>query len=189
MKLYIVVFTLLLSNFIFAQAPAVVIQTGLTAAFSKDEVVTPSGHGHYGWMLGVDGRILEGDIYFILGGQYHQSSLVASTKPEFFTKNNWKTFMGRCGLGMNVYRLSEQTVLRTKLLASVNFILDAPSNGLDIPNYEKLNDSYLGAVTGVGITIGFIDIDLDYQYGIINAYNKQSNTTFSSWTLMAGLHF
>ena len=48
-----------------AQSPGLVIQAGLTAAYCKDKNVTKSKEGHYGWMLGADARVLEGDLYFI----------------------------------------------------------------------------------------------------------------------------
>lgn len=171
-----------------AQAPGIVIQTGLTAMTSKDKTITKDGEMHYGWVLGADARILEGDLYFIIGGQYVSTSLRSSKAPEFFVKRDWKILNGRCGLGFNIFRISEKISLRSKLLGSVNFIVDAPRNGINIPDYI-LNDSYLGAVTGVGATIGMIDLDLEYQYGILNAYTKQPDTKFGGWTLLAGFHF
>ncbi len=171
-----------------SQSPGLVIQTGLTLAYAKDSNITRTNQGHYGWMIGADARILESNLYFIIGGQYHKTSIVSTSSPDFF-KTDQSVFMTRCGLGFDLLHLSEKIALRSKLLGSINFILDAPANALNIPGYTQLNDSYLGAVTGVGITIGSFDIDLDFQYGFINAYYKQPKSTFDSWTLMAGFHF
>lgn len=171
------------------QAPGLVIQTGITTSYSKDANIT-SGKGlHYGWMVGADARILEGDLYFLIGGQYHKTSLKSSTSPDFFKNNDWTLMHGRCGIGFNIFRINEKISFRSKLLGSVNFIMDAPTKALNIPDYELLNDSFLGAVTGLGITIGSIDIDLDFQYGLINSYFKRPKSTFDIWTLMAGFHF
>ncbi len=48
------------------QAPGIVIQSGLTAAYSKDFKITKGNEMHYGWMVGADARLLEGDMYFII---------------------------------------------------------------------------------------------------------------------------
>jgi hypothetical protein len=173
-----------------AQTQGLVVQAGLTSAFSKDKNITRSGEGHYGWMVGGDARILEGGMYFIIGGQYHQTSLISTTKADFF-KNDWQILMGRAGFGFNVINFSERIVLRSKILGSVNFIIDTTSEGLPVDGYrgKDLNDSFLGATTGVGLTLGSIDIDLEYQYGIMNAIYKKPDTKFGFITLMAGFHF
>ncbi len=174
---------------LYAQSPGLVIQGGLTASYSKDKIVTKPKEGHYGWMLGADARVLEGDLYFIIGGQFHQTSLVSSKGADFFKKNDWKILMGRFGFGFNVLKFSENLAIRSKILGSLNYVLDAPAGGLNIDGYKEINDSYLGLVTGLGVTIGSLDIDLDFQYGVINAYKLKPETTFNSWTLMTGFHF
>lgn len=77
--------SILLIETSYTQTQGLVIQTGLTSGFSKDNNVTKSGEAHYGWMVGADARILEGGMYFIIGGQYHQTSLI-STKRQIFQK-------------------------------------------------------------------------------------------------------
>lgn len=190
MRILTVVFLYFFTTIVLlGQAPGISVQTGLTVSTSKDKNITKASELHYGWMVGADARLLEGDLYFIIGEQYHQVGLNSSSTPDFFKKKDWKMLKGRCGLGFNVFRINEKISFRSKILGSINFLLDAPRKALNIPNYSTLNDSFLGAVTGLGVSIGAIDIDLDYEYGIINAYNKQPNSTFDTWTLMAGFHF
>ena len=190
MRLYSILFFLTVSVITsFGQAPGIVIQTGLTTGYSKDFNITKGKEMHYGWMVGADARLLEGDMYFIIGGQYHKTSLNSTGSAEFFKNNDWTQLHGRCGLGFNIFRLSERITFRSKLLGSINFTLEAPKDALNIPEYTTLNDSSLGAATGIGVTIGSLDIDLEYQYGIINAYYMQPKSTFDIWTLMAGFHF
>lgn len=171
------------------QAPGLVIQGGLTSTFSKDPIITKNGEAHYGWLVGADARILEGDLYFIVGGQYSNTSLRSSSAPNFFVKRDWKQLSGRFGIGFNLWRISEKVSFRSKLLGSINFLMDAPKDALQIVGYETLNDSYLGAVSGLGLTLGMFDFDLEYQYGLINAYQLQSKSKFSGITLLAGFHF
>ncbi|MBK9151832.1 MAG: hypothetical protein IPM26_12920 [Saprospiraceae bacterium] len=173
----------------YAQNPGLVLQTGLSAAYCKDTNVTPGGRGHYGWMVGADARLLEGDLYFLVGGQYHFSNLTASKSPDFFKNNDWQLLMLRLGMGFNLLHLSDRSSLRSKLLASFNFPAEAPKNGLGKEGYEQLNDSFLGATTGLGLTLGSFDIDLEYQYGIINAFYKKPDSTFDIFTLSVGFHF
>ena len=80
-------------------------------------------------------------------------------------------------------------VFRSKLIGCINFLIDAPSDGLGLEGYKNLNDSFLGAGTGLGFTIGSLDLDFEYQYGLINAYNKVPDSKFGSLTLLAGFHF
>lgn len=180
---------MLLLNESSGQAPGLVVQGGLITMYSKDPVITKDGEAHFGWMVGADARILDGGMYFIVGAQYLNTSLRSSANPEFTRKRDWKMINGRCGLGFNILRLSEKSAIRSKILGSINFNLDAPSGALGIDGYKTLNDSFLSAVTGLGVTLGIFDIDLEYQYGILNAYNLQPKSKFDGLTLMAGFHF
>lgn len=174
--------------FVSAQSPGLVVQTGLTAAFSKDKNVTKESEGHYGWLVGADARLLEGSLYFVIGGQYAELNLVSSSKADFFD-NDWKLLLLRAGFGFNILTISDNLAIRSKILGSINYIADAPENGLNKDGYRQINDSYLGAVTGLGVTIGAFDVDLEYQHGILNAYREQKDSKFTHWTLMAGFHF
>lgn len=187
-RIFVVLF--ILQGFLInAQAPGLVIQGGLTSTFSKDPFITKSGEAHYGWVVGADARILEGDLYFIVGGQYSNTSLRSSSKPNFFVKRDWKQLAGRFGVGFNLWQINEKVSFRSKLLGSINFLMDAPKDALLENGYKTLNDSYLGAVSGLGLTLGMFDFDFEYQYGLINAYHEQPKSKFSGLTLMAGFHF
>jgi len=183
----IFVFLVMLPIFSIAQ-PGISIQVGPIAAFSPDKNITPSGQMHYGLAASADARLLGDDMYFVLGGQYQQMSLMATKTPQIF-KNDWVVLGGRFGLGFTLASLTHKSSLRTKVLASLNFIMDAPRNALDIPGYSKLNDSYLGGISCIGLTCGIFDFDLEYQHGFINAYNKQPKSTFNSFALLAGIKF
>lgn len=172
-----------------AQSPGLVIQAGLSTAYAKDTNITKGNQAHYGYVIGADARIIEGSMYFIIGGQYHVTSLNSTSSPDFFKNNDWKILMTRLGLGFNIIKFSDKLALRSKLLGSINFNLDSPRGGLNIPDYMVLNDSFLGVTSGLGLTIGFIDIDLEFQFGVINAYQFQPKSTFDSWTLVTGVHF
>lgn len=170
------------------QAPGLVVQAGLSSAFSQDDNVTPSGQGHYGWVIGADARLLDGNLYFIMGGQYHRLNLNAISGPNPFGGKDWGVMTGRFGIGFNFLRLHERLALRSKLLCSINFNQDFDQAKLVAP-YNKLNDSFLGVGTGLGVTLGKLEFDLDYQYGLLNAYNKQSESKFNMLSITAGFRF
>lgn len=175
--------------FLNAQSPGVVVYTGLSSMYTSDRQVTTKGEMHYGWLVGADARLVEGGLYFLIGGQFIKSSLHSSKKPEFFKKRDFNVISGRLGLGFNLVRFNNGGTLRSKVLGSINFINDAPEGGLYIDGYRDLNNAYLGVLSGLGYTWGIWDIDFEYQYGIFNAFYKQPDTKFNGYTFTAGLHF
>lgn len=165
-------------------------QAGLSYGMSKEPALTRSGQGHYGWCAGADARLFGGDIYFLIGGQYHKTSLFSTEKPDFF-KTDMDVIMGRMGMGFSLVRLGYQSYLRTKVLASINFIAKGPDPKTAFPNAvspANINDSYFGGVTGIGWTKGRLDLDLEFQYGILNSVFGQPKTTFNYFTLLCGIN-
>lgn len=167
------------------------VQTGLSYGFSKEKSLTGSGQGHYGWMAGLDARLLGGDMYFLVGGQYHRTSLFSTSDLSFF-KTDMELVMARLGLGFTIAKLGYRSYLRTKLLASINFVLEGPDPKPAFPNATSpanLNDSFLGGTTGLGWTKGPLDLDIEFQYGILNSVFNQDKTTFNYITFSCGVNF
>jgi hypothetical protein len=171
-----------------AQFQGLVVQGGLSSAFSRDGVVTPNGQGHYGWTIGADARMLDGGLYFIMGGHYHSTTLASQSSPNPFGKHDWAYVVGRFGVGFTLVRITEKIALRSKLLAAINFNTKFPSAGLNA-DYNRINDSFAGVGTGLGLTLGHLEFDLDYQYGVLNAYYKKPDTNFDLFSLVAGFRF
>jgi len=175
----------------YGQTAGLVLQTGLTASYSKTPNLTAAKQAHYGWMAGADARILDGGLYFMLGAQYHQTQILSTEKPEFFN-NDLEMMKFRLGMGFTLVKLSYKSFIRSKVLGSVNFVLDGPDTKPYFPNSPQpanLNDSSLGLTTGIGLTLGALDFDLDFEYGVLNLVFKQPKSTFDSFTFMVGFHF
>lgn len=191
-KVTLIIFVLfLLTSIGYGQSAGLVLQTGLTASYSKTPNLTSANQAHYGWMAGADARILDGGLYFLLGAQYHQTQILSTGKPEFFT-NDLEMMKFRLGMGFTIVQLSYKSFIRSKVLGSVNFILDGPDTNPYFPNSPQpanLNDSSLGLTTGIGLTLGSLDFDLDFEYGLLNVVFKQPKSTFDSFTFMVGFHF
>ena len=82
----IVLYFVFLTSMLNGQAPGLVIQGGVTSTFSKDPFITNDGEAHYGWLVGADARILDGDLYFVVGGQYSNTSLGLQVIPIFLSR-------------------------------------------------------------------------------------------------------
>ncbi len=184
----VILFLSIFSYKVQGQFQGLVVQAGYSAAFSKDINVTPSGQGHYGWTVGADARLLDGDLYFIMGGHYHSTNIVSSTSPNPFGKHDWGYVVGRFGMGFSLWRISEKVAIRSKLLGCINFNSKIPSSGF-ISGYEKINDSFAGVGSGLGLTLGKLEIDLDYQYPILNTYFEKPDSKMTILSLVGGIRF
>ncbi len=166
------------------------IHTGISAAFSQDKNITPSGMGHYGHFVGVDGRLHSGGMYFAGGMKYYRTSLLAESSKSFFSNTeNYNFFAARFGLGFTIKQFSHNIALRSKLFGVFNFSNSSPVNTIDVAGYEQLNDSSGGVVTGLGMDIGFFTVDLEYERGIINAFKGRPDSKNDIVSFSVGVLF
>ncbi len=171
-----------------AQFQGLVVQTGYSSAFSKDKNITPDGQGHYGWTVGADARLLEGDLYFIMGGHYHSTNIKASASRNPFGKHDWGYIVGRFGMGFSIWQIAENLTLRSKVLACINFNVKVPPSGFE-PGYEKINDSFAGVASGLGVTFGMFEFDFDYQYPLLGSYFEKPDSKMTIISLVGGVRF
>ena len=182
------VFTLSISSS-FAQAGGARAYAGLTTISNKDNIANPEGHAHTGYHIGIDARIMSGGMSFLLGGRYTSVSKVAieefklSGHPSSLSLLN-----GRVGLDFSIISFGPLFRLRSKVLGSFDMVIAESGSEMPPPGYN-LNDGWLGAVTGLGADIGPFIIDLEYEFGVINAYNKVKGSTFDSFTVSVGFFF
>jgi hypothetical protein len=166
------------------------VYSGISAAFSQDQNITPSGFGHYGYFVGADFRLHSGDLYFAGGGRYYFTSLLAEESASFFRNaDTYRYISARFGFGFNIKHFSYNTRLRSKVFGVFNFAGEAPDNMIDTPGYQRLNDSSGGIVTGLGLDVGAVTLDLEYQFGLINAFRNQQDSKFDVMSLAVGFFF
>lgn len=148
-----------------------------------------AGSAGGGPTIGADARLLGEDLYFLIGGSYS----IQSGQGEFFSADidsGFSLTSARIGIGFRIFRISRRISLRSKVAGSLHFVNDLemgenPSTGADyIPN-----DSFAGGLTGLGLDIGALTIDVDYEYGLINAVNKEAESTVDFITVTAGFKF
>lgn len=187
-NLFISIALLLLGTTVFGQAGAK-FYTGVTTAFNKDEIVTPSGTVHSGWIIGIDARLNSDRMYFLIGGLYGKADLIATSSPTFFAKDQMSFFKGRIGLGFDMIRISPKLFITSKVAGSINYIIDYPKELLTTEGYKILNDGTAGLVGGIGVKIGSINIDFEYEYGLFNLIPKKPDSNMSYISLTGGINF
>ena len=180
---------LVLTTSICAQNGGMRIYFGSTSLFNKDVIANPEGFSHSGYHIGVDGRLMGGGMAFLVGGRYTSTSKIAVK--EFKLRGHESTLSvlnGRVGLGISIFSFSSSIRIRTKILASFDIVL--AENGSELPPAGYiLNDGWAGLVSGLGADLGPATIDIEYEYGVINGYNKIKGSTFNSLTFSVGVFF
>ncbi|HPK08896.1 MAG TPA: hypothetical protein PK147_06310 [Saprospiraceae bacterium] len=165
---------------------------GVAIGQSQDNFISQSGQSHSGFLVGLDGRLVGDDMYFLAGVQYATLSLVSEESLSFFSSTNkMKMIKGRIGVGFNLIRFSESFAIRSKLLGSFNFINDFDNARLPAPStgYASVNDGYLGAVTGLGVDLGIFTFDVEFEYGVMNVFYQKSQTKYNTLSLTGGIKF
>ncbi|MFT6334972.1 MAG: hypothetical protein ACJATI_001718 [Halioglobus sp.] len=162
---------------------------GISTMINQDVNVNPNGYSYSGYHLGADGRIMSGTMSFLLGGRY---TIVSRTPQEsiklFGHDSNISILNGRVGLDYSIYSFRDFFRVRTKVLGSFDIVLNITGEAIAVPAYN-LNDGWFGGVTGLGIDVGSFIFDIEYEFGILNAYNKKPDSKFNSLTISTGFFF
>lgn len=189
MKYFLTICTLVLLSFsALAQDGGMRIYAGATSMANQDDAINPSGFAHSGYHLGVDARLFSGGMSFLVGGRYTLLSKSALENFRISSHDSSLTLMsGRVGLDFNIISVSNLFRLRSKALASFDVIM--AQTGPPTTTGFKLNDGWLGIVTGIGADIGFAIVDIEYEIGVVNGYNKMKESTFNTLTLSVGFFF
>lgn len=165
-----------------------IIYVGLTNANSKDLLLTPEGTSITGYHIGFDARLFSGTMFFGGGLQYHNLTLLATPEAQYLTpKESLNVVKTRFGLGFNIYQFTHLILLRAKAYGSFNFNL-----GYDrdlVPEGFNYVAAHAGAIGGIGLDIGFIAIDLEYEKGIVNALSQRPDSKLDIWTFSVGFFF
>lgn len=146
---------------------------GYITAFTTDKISTPSSTAHFGYLVGLDARLIDDELYYKGGLEYLSFDLISSSNPNPLKKGQIKMLKVRGGFGLHLAKLSENSILRTKLLGSLQFIRNYDEDALVIPGYNRINDNLAGVATGLGVDIGKLTLDLEFDYGLFNLYFKK----------------
>ena len=165
------------------------VYTGLSSATNKSEIITPEGFAHNGYHIGADARLIEGNMYFVVGGQYHVLNYISSADSpyiSFDSKMKWLKL--RIGLGYNLITINSNIAITAKTLGTINVISSFPSDLAGAP-YDNYNTGTAGAVLGLGLDIYSFTLNVEYEKGFFNAVNMVPGTEFDFLTLSIGFRF
>ena len=176
-KLLVILFLSTFSVMMNAQAGAHIFAGGVMVSSSDKNLTIPKS-GALGYEVGLDARLNSDNMYFLVGGKY-----------GVLGKKEFSYIKGRIGLGFDIFHFSHNIYLRTKIQGSLNFVNDYDSNIAVNPGYEKVNDGFAGVNTGLGLTLGALMFDIDYEYGIFNVAFKQADSKINFLGLNVGYRF
>lgn len=183
-----IIITLLLSCELMSQG-GIELMAGLSNVSNRSEMITPSGMNHHGYFAGLDASFNEGDMYLLLGGQYHQHSFMPQKSAEYFSHDHSMSwFKIRAGLGFNLINFGKNTRLKLKALGSINILTNYPKNLLDEP-YNSFNSSTAAASASAILEFRRIGIGLEYEHGFFNAINEIKETEFDFWNAFLAFRF
>ena len=180
--------TIILSQTINAQS-GINVYAGLSSATNRSEAITPEGFAHNGYHIGADARLNEGNMYFILGGQYHNLNFLSSTDSEFLSfdsKMSWIKL--RVGLGFNVININDNIAITAKTLGGIDVISSVPTDLAAAP-FDNYNTGTAGVSLGLGLDFYNFTFNVEYERGFFNAVNMVEGTEFDFFTLSVGFLF
>lgn len=195
-RITVIILCLFASFSAFSQA-GVQVYTGLSIGSNADIEVTPEGTAHYGYIIGADARLNSSDMYFIIGMQYEDISLLGQESASFFSnEGSMQMLKGRGGLGFNLFKFSEKIILTGKVLGSLDYIYNYPADLISDRRdqnmeltHNKLNEAVLGATGSLGIQAYNLTFELEYEYAMINSYFKEKYSKFSYLAAKIGFFF
>lgn len=158
---------------------------GISNATNKDALITPTDRSHAGYHFGADARLIDGKMYFVLGGQYHKIEFLAQEEKSYFSVDNsmnWLKF--RVGLGYQLFKVTDKVFVRAKTLLSFNIISSIPDD-VTAP-YTNYNDGTVGAVLCIGADFFNFTLDAEFENGFFKAVNMVDGTEFNFFTLSLG---
>ncbi len=184
--LYLIV--LLISvNFVQAQA-GMHVYLGASQAYNQLEEFTPVNQSHPGYHIGVDGRLNEGNMYFLFGAQFHSTSHEPSTEFKLMDHpHDVRWLKGRGGLGYHLFRITKKFKVRGKTLASLDLIY--PELAIATFGPYRYNDATVSGVLGLGIELFGLTADIEYHHSFVNAIHEIKESKVNFWAVNAGFFF
>lgn len=163
---------------------------GISMLSSRDTKVTPEETLHRGFHVGLDASFAGEQMYFIVGGQFSKVPIIGSESSNFFQpEDEYTSTSVRVGLGFRLFGIGQKIAVRAKALGTFDIINNTPNSPISDPLYQKINDGHAGLIGGLGVQIGFLQLDVDYRYGVLNLYNKRPDTMLDGLAVSLGIRF
>ncbi|MEE9438157.1 MAG: hypothetical protein V3V14_04095 [Saprospiraceae bacterium] len=177
------------SHLLTAQEGGMRVFAGMSSMTNQDIIANPEGFAHSGYHIGADGRLMSGTMSFVVGGKY---TVLSRSPVESFklSGHNGKlsTISARGGLEFSLYNITNIIRIRSKILASIDMV-SSESGQSDLPQDYLLNDGWFGMLTGLGVDVGPLTLDFEFEYGIVKGYNQKDGSQFNGYSLALGFFF
>lgn len=158
---------------------------GLVWGKNKFEGVTPNGERHVGFKAGVDMSLNSGNMFFLPGFHYMRVGFNTERSTFFSPVIPLEIIKGRFGLGFILHH-GRRIKVRSKVQGAMHWVINAHTIDL---NNSKLNEGYAGVDLGLGLSIGALTIDVEYEKGVINSVYKISSSHFDFLYATIGFFF
>ena len=175
-----------LSGFVHSQTHA---HFGLLSGSNSLKDLTPDNFSHSGWRVGVDQNIFGKGVYIIGGLHYVRFNEEARDGTNFFeTSPAIQILKPRAGIGITPLSLTKLLKIRAKALASYNYFLAFDGENASFES-DKIKSGYLNLDIGVGVTVGVITVDVEYELGLNGVIEDLSDSEFRFLSVSAGFMF
>jgi hypothetical protein len=169
------------------------IYVGPSMAFSGDKIVTGSGEGHFGYVIGANARLNSDPMYFLFSGEFGTFDFLSNKSYKFVGGNDVTYTKVKIGLGFDVKKIARRTYIRTKFQGVLLLLGNYDSELFKTPKYlsngyNKLND-VAGLCTSLGISRGVYTLDLEYEKGLFNIIAEKPDSKLNFLTLQIGVKF
>lgn len=162
---------------------------GLLSGSNKLETLTPKDFSHSGWRIGIDQQILGKGLYLLGGLHYVRFNEEARSGTNFFeTDPAIQILKPRVGIGITPIAFTDLLKLRFKGMASYNYFLAFEGERASFES-DKIKSGYMNLDIGVGVTVGIITVEIEYELGLNNVIEDLSDSQFRFLTVSAGLMF
>ncbi len=196
-KIGFVWFAILFSSLQINAQAGISFTAGLGTAKNHLEAASPGSSIGLGYVGAAEARFLGQDMYFVTQIAYGKYKLLPFEGIEMYKDdNNFQVLHGRIGMGFTIFRFGKKSIVRTKILGSLDKTLQYTSAALKGTNFngetlnsndDTVNDATVGMLLGFGLDIGMLVIDFEYERGLINAFYKVPGSNFDYMSLRVGI--
>jgi hypothetical protein len=170
------------------------IYAGPSTMFSQDNIYTPSGSAHFGYVAGANVRLNSDPMYFLISGEFGGFDFIANKKFSYIGGDDLTYSKFKIGLGFDVYTLAPKTYIRTKLQGTILLVSNVDDKLFKTPSllnngYIKINDGIAGLCTSIGFVKKSLTIDLEYEQGFFNLFSEKKESKINFLNLVFGVRF
>jgi hypothetical protein len=185
---YLTILGLLLSISLIGQEAGATIYGGLINAKLHSQNYCLNCKYQSGYVVGLDGRLNSGALYFMVSGDYGKLDLLPVETVDYIGKDKMTLFKLKAGMGFKILGFSDRVYLSSKIQMSFTNIFKYDDTILKLSNY-RLNDGFLGATTGLMLNYGVLIIELEFERGLLNMFYDEPETKLNFLTLKTGFKF